>query len=224
MPHFEQELERLRQRLLMMASLAERAVSGAMQALVERDDGLAQQVQWEDDRLDRLEMEIDNDAIGLLAKAPLAHQLRAITVTMKISRNLERVGDEATTIARRVVQLNQDPPLTPFPDIASLARAALGLVNRAIGSFVYGDTTEARAVQAQDAVVDAMNQQVYQELVRRIESEPQALARCLHLIVVAKSLERVADHAKNIAEYVVFLREGHEIRQGAHPASCPAAA
>jgi phosphate transport system protein len=210
--YFDDELSSFKEKLLLMGSYAESAVSQAVQSLVGRNDTLAQQVQTDDDLTDQLEVEIDNMAIHLLAKAPLASDLRLITVAMKISQNLERVGDEATTIARRATELNQEPPLKNFIDIPRMAGIALVLLKEALDSFVRKEPERARAVIPRDKEVDALNRQFYRELSQCMADNPATIGRCLHLITISKSLERVADHAANIAEEVVYLCEARDIR------------
>jgi phosphate transport system protein len=210
--YFDDELAQFKEKLLTMGSYAERAVSQAVQSVVERDDQLATQVQQDDDLMDQLEVEIDDQAVSLLAKAPLASDLRLITVAMKISRTLERVGDEATTIARRAMELNQEPQLRPFTDIPRMAGIALGLLKEALDSFVRKEPEKARAIVPRDKEVDALNRQMYRELSSHMVENPTTISRCLNLMTVAKSLERVADHAANIAEEVVYLCEARDIR------------
>ena len=212
MIHFEQELDALKQKLLTMAALAEQSVRSAMKALVGRDEALARKVKEDDQAIDHLEVEIDEMAIHLLSKAPLASQLRLITVAMKASVDLERVGDEATTIGRRAVELTSEPQLKPYVDIPRMANLALEMLHEAIDSFVRGDTARARAVIPRDKEVDALNKQVHRELASFMVEDPKTIKRCLHLMVISKSIERVADHAKNVAEEVVFLYEGRDIR------------
>lgn len=213
--HFEDELEALKRTLLTMASHAENAVSRAVNALVDRDSDRARQVEADDDILDRLEVEIDEVAIQLLAKAPLATDLRLVAMAMKISHELERVGDSATTIARRAVQINQEPALKSFVDIPRMTNLALNMLRDALDSFVHRDTEKARAVIPRDKEVDAINKQLHRELTGLIVENPKAITRGLDLMVISKTLERVADHAKNIAEDVVFLYEGRDIRHHA---------
>ena len=216
--HFEDELAKFKETLLTMGSYAESAVSQAVQSLVERDDTLACRVQENDDLMDELEIEIDDLAISLLAKAPLASDLRLITVAMKISQNLERIGDEATTIARRAVELNQEPQLKPFIDIPRMAAIALGLLKEALDAFVRKEPEKARAIVPRDKEVDALNRQLYRELSGFMVENPATISRCLNLMTVSKSLERVADHAANIAEEVVYLCEARDIRHEIHRA------
>jgi phosphate transport system protein len=212
MTHFEQELAELKNMLLAMASHAESAVKRAVEALVTRNYDLAIQVRADDTIIDRFEVELDELAIQLLAKAPLASDLRFITVVMKISQNLERVGDEATKIAKRARDLSQEPPLKLALDIPRLADLALQLLKQALDSFVARDPVAARALIPEDKQVDALNREIHRHLADHMVSDPTAIQRCLNLMVVAKSLERMADHAKNVAEEVVYLCEAEDIR------------
>ncbi len=212
MIHFEQELDTLKEKLLSMAVAAETAVTRAMKALVERNDSLAARIKEEDKILDQFEMEIDELAIDLLTKAPLASHLRLITVAMKASHDLERVGDEATTIARRALELNAEPQLKPYVDIPRMATLALEMLKDAMQSFVDRDPIKARTVIPRDKQVDALNKQLYRELASFMVEKPSSISRCLHIMVVSKSLERIADHATNIAEEVVYLCEAKDIR------------
>ena len=212
MIHFENEINGLKEKLLTMASKATNAVNKAIKAVVDRDDDLARAVREEDSALDQLEMEIDDIAIGLLAKAPLATDLRLITVAMKISHDLERVGDEATTIARRSLELSQEPQLKPYIDIPRMAKMALEMLNDALDAFVNRNPEKARAVVPRDKEVDALNRQLYRELSSFMVERPTTISRCLNLMVISKSLERIADHATNVAEEVVYLYEAKDIR------------
>jgi phosphate transport system protein len=221
--HFDTELDGLKQKLLAMASHAENAVNQAAQAVLERNYELALQVRQKDDVLDRFEVEIDELAIQLLAKAPLATDLRFIAVAMKISQNLERVGDEATKIAKRARDLCQEPPLKLTLDIPQMVNLALQMLKAALDAFVNRDAPAARLLIPQDKQVDAINKQMHRDLAQQMINDPATIARCLNFMVVVKSLERVADHAKNIAEEVVYLCEAQDIRhtKGAPPASPP---
>jgi len=212
MTHFESELAALKQKLLLMASHAESAVNNSIKALVDRDDDLARKVAEDDDTIDHLEQEVDAACIALLAKAPLATQLRLITSAMKIARDLERVGDEATTIARRSLDLSQEPQLKPYVDIPRMATMAMAMLNDVLGAFVNGDTARARAVIPRDKDVDQLNKQLYRELASFMIEKPTTITRCLNLMTISKALERIADHAKNVAEDVVFLYEARDIR------------
>lgn len=214
-PHFNTGLEALKQKLLTMASHAETAVNEALRALVERDYDLALRVKEDDRILDQFELEIDDMAIHLLAQAPLASDLRFVTVAMKISQNLERVGDEASKIAKRARDLSQEPPVKVQLDLPRMAALALGMLKNALDAFVNRDPVAARDVIPRDKEVDALNRQINRELAEHMMDNRDTIIRCLSLIIVSKSLERIADHAKNVAEEVVYLYEAQDIR---HPA------
>lgn len=210
--HFETGLEELRQKLLLMASRTESAVNDAVRALTQRDHDLALKVRNDDDIIDELEVEIDEMAILLLTKAPLASHLRLVTVAMKVCQNLERIGDEATKIAKRARDLAEEPPVKIVLDVPRLASMALVMVKEALDSFVQRDSAAARAIIPRDKEVDALNREMHNSLTQFMVEHPDSIGRCLHWIVAAKSLERIADHAKNIAEEVVYLCEAQDIR------------
>ncbi len=211
--HFEQEMAALKQKLLTMASHAGAALNNSIRALVERQDEAARKVIADDSIIDQLEIEIDEMAISLLAlQGPMASDLRLITVAMKISHDLERVGDEATTISRRTIELGQEPQLKSYVDIPRMARLAMEMLDEALEAFVSRSPEKARAVVPRDKEVDAINRQLHRELVSFMIENPATITRCLNLMVISKSIERIADHATNIAEEVVFLYEGRDIR------------
>jgi phosphate transport system protein len=209
---FEMGLDALRQKILAMASRAETAVNQSVQALVQRDYDLAVRVRQDDNIIDQFEVEIDEMAIVLLTKAPLASNLRLITVAMKVSQNLERIGDEATKIAKRARDLSQEPPVKINFDVNRMASMSLAMVKDALDAFVQRDSAAARALIPRDKEVDALNKEIHQSLAQHMTENPATIGRCLHWIVAAKSLERIADHAKNIAEEVVYLCEAQDIR------------
>jgi phosphate transport system protein len=210
--HFDKELSDLKTKLLTMASHAETAVKNAIEAVTNRDYDLACQVRQDDAVLDRFEIELDETSIHLLAKAPLANDLRLITVVMKISQNLERIGDETSKIANRARDLAEEAPLKLPPEIPKMATLALQMLKAALDAFVNNDPDAARALIPRDKEVDALNKKVYRDLADQMVKSPESVTRCLHYMVVAKSLERIADHATNIAEEVVYLCEAQDIR------------
>lgn len=212
MTHYSEEINKLKESLLAMASHAESAVARAMRALIERNDELARQVQADDNILDQFEITIDDTAVHLLTKAPLATELRLITVAMKISQNLERVGDEAVTIARRAIDLGTEPQLKPYVDLPRMATMSLEMLRDAITAFVNREPEKARAVVPRDKDVDDLNRQLHRELSSYMVERPTTISRCLNLMIISKSLERIADHATNVAEEVVFLYEAKDIR------------
>ena len=217
MTHYNEELTKLKENLLSMASHAESAVTRAMRALVERDDAIARKVEDDDNVLDQFEIEIDDCAIHLLAKAPLATELRLITVAMKISQNLERVGDEAVTIARRAIDLNTEPQLKPYVDLPRMATMSLEMLRDAITAFVNREPDRARGVVPRDQDVDDLNRQLHRELSSYMVERPATITRCLRLMVISKAIERIADHATNIAEDVIYLAEGDIVRHRHEP-------
>jgi phosphate transport system protein len=221
--YFETGLNDLRQKLLTMASHAETAVNQALQALLQRDHDLAVRVRENDRIIDQFEVEIDEQVIQLLTKAPLAANLRLVTVAMKISQNLERIGDEATKIAKRARDLSQEPPVKINLDLPRLARMALDMLKAALDAFVNHDSAAARALVPRDKEVDALNKEIHQALAQHMVAHPDTIGRCLHLMVVSKSLERIADHAKNMAEDIVFLYEAQDIRHTGKNQTAPTA-
>ena len=206
------ELDALKQKLLIMAGYAEAAVNRAVKALVRRDDDLARRTREEDDLIDELEIEVDDIALRLLARKPDPLELRFVTMAMKISNNLERVGDEATTISRRVLELGHEPQLQQAAEVPAMAALALGMLKDALDAFVEREPAKARGVVPRDEAVDELNRRLNRELAALMAERPSAVTRCLNLMVIVKSLERIADHATNVAEEVVYLYEGHDIR------------
>ena len=198
--------------LLTMASHAESSVHKVIEALGKRDFDLAQRVQAEDNVIDRFEVEVDALAIKLLARTPSSRELRLITVAMKVSQNLERVGDETTTIARRVQELCQDAPLKLGLNMPQMAKLAAQMLKGALDAFVNQDPAAARALIPQDKDIDLLNKQNHQQLADQMIRDPESVTRCLSLMVISKSLERIADHAKNVSQEVVYLCEARDIR------------
>lgn len=210
--HTDAGLELLKEKLLTMASHAETAVNEALQALQQRDCDLALRVKEKDRAIDQFEVEIDDLVIQLLTKAPLASNLRLVTIAMKISQDLERIGDEATKIAKRARDLAQEPPVKIILELPRMATLALEMLKNALDAFVNRDSSAARAIIPRDKQVDAMNKEIHRALAQHMVENPDTIARCLHLMVVSKSLERIADHATNVAEDVVYLCEAQDIR------------
>jgi len=210
--HFETGFDNLKQQLLTMAAHVEAAVNQALQALTQRDYDLALRVKKSDSVIDQFEITIDELAIQLLTKAPLATNLRFVTVAMKISQNLERVGDEASKIAKRARDLSQEPPVKLNLDLPRMAALALEMLKASLDAFVKHDSAAARAVIPRDKEVDALNKKIHAALAQHMGANPDTIGRCLHWMVVSKSLERIADHATNIAEEIVYLCEAEDIR------------
>jgi phosphate transport system protein len=204
--HFQQEMNKLKENLLQMAGLVEKAISNAIEALVKRDTPLAEGTIREDDKINQLEILIDDWCLKLLAlHQPMAADLRFITSAMRINTDLERMGDQAVNIAERVIALNQEPQLKPYIDIPRMATIAQSMVRDVLDAFVNRDSKLARSVCERDDEVDALNDQVFRELLTYMISDPKTITRAVHLILVSRCLERIADHATNIAEGVIFM-------------------
>lgn len=212
MTHHQNELSDLKQLLLTMGSRAELAVAQAIEALTNRDADLARQVREGDAAIDQLELEIDDRAVRLLSHAPLASDLRLVLVIMRASQNLERIADEACKIANRARDLAERPPLKAVVDIPQMARQVLDMVKGVLDAFVRGDVGEAKAIISRDKRIDALNKEYAERLTRLMSEDSSAIQRCLQYVTVTKRLERIADHATNIAEEVVFLCDAQDIR------------
>jgi phosphate transport system protein len=211
--HFEQELEKLKAKLLEMSALVESAVYRSVQGVVEKNEELAQQVLRNEGRINQLEIEIDDAAIGLLAlQAPLAADLRLVTAVIKINNDLERMGDLSVSIAQSALALVKEPLIRPLIDIPHIAGLAQGMVRKSLDSFVNRDPELARSVLASDDAVDNMRTASYHELISFMETNPQQIPQALYLLSVIRNLERIADHATNIAEDVLFLVKGIDVR------------
>jgi phosphate transport system protein len=222
--HFHEELAQLKRLLLDMSSRAEELVGAAVEALRERDAAKADVVIANDRIIDALEVEIDEACINLLAlQQPLARDLRLITMTMKISNDLERVGDHAVNIAEAVRHLNAHPPFAPVPESEEMARLASEMLSDALDDFVRGDAAAAREVCARDDRVDALHESMFRILLTHMMEDPRRIGAAMSVFLVSGNLERIADLATNIAEDVVFLVEGRTIKHRAeyrgHPAT-----
>lgn len=210
---FDNELETFRSQLILMGETAIRQVRDALKALVEADVALADRVIAADDELDDFEVKIDTEAVRYMSlRSPVATELRLVIVGMKASHDLERVGDEATSIAKRAVKLANEPRLKPYVDIPRMAEIAIEMLRGALDCFITGDTEKAIAVIRRDSEVDDINKQLYRELSSFMIENPQTTSRALELMFISKSIERIADHASNIAEEMVFLNKAQDIR------------
>jgi phosphate transport system protein len=212
MPDIDRELTSLKHLLVAMGGLARDAVRRAFAAMANRDAGMASTAKETDKEIDGLQLDIDEKAIALLPLARNPEEVRLITVTMKIARDLERVGDEATTISRRAFELIHETQARPGVDVAPRAELALGMLEDALGSFITANPVRAREVIPRDKEIDALNKQLHRDLTNEIMANPAKTPQCLNLMTISKSLERIGDHAKNIAEDVVYLYEGRDIR------------
>jgi phosphate transport system protein len=211
--HFQQELELLKGKLLEMSALVESAIYRSVQGVVEKNEELAQQVLKNEARINQLEIEIDDMAISLLVlQQPVAADLRLITAAIKINTDLERMGDLAVNIAESALSLMKDPVIRALIDIPHIAGLAQSMVRKALDAFVNRDTELARSVLASDDAVDNMRTANYHELISFMENNPQQISQALYLLSVVRNLERIADHATNIAEDVLFLVKGIDVR------------
>ena len=211
--HFHEELDALKQTLLAMGGLVEDQIRRVMRALLERDSDLAQEVIDRDKQVNAYDVEIDEKCVELLAlHQPAASDLRFITTAMKIVTDLERIGDQAVNIAQRAIELHQEPQLKPYVDLPRMAELAQRMVKESLDAFVACDTALARAVCAEDEAVDALKEQIFRELLTFMMADPRTIPRALRLILISRFMERVADHATNIAEMVVYMVEGKMVR------------
>jgi phosphate transport system protein len=210
---FDEELQHLKEKLLKMGSLVEDAIKNSIQALVERDNELAERIIEHDRLVNTLDVEIDEESIRLIAlRQPMAGDLRFITMAMKITTDLERMGDLAVNIAERALELNQEPILKPYIDIPKMREIAQGMTRDALDAFVRKDKKLAMDVIMRDDEVDDLKHAVLQELAFFMVQDPTTVTRAMKISFVAQYLERIADHATNIAEMVIYLIEGKIIR------------
>ena len=214
--HFEDELDRLKQCLVEMAGLAESQVDRAVQSLLERDTAKADAVIRGDARIDDLELDVDDQAMRLLAlQQPMARDLRFITMAMKIGNDLERVGDHAVNIAENVSFIVAAPPLPRLPELEEMVDIATGMLNDALDAFVRADSTLARDIGRRDDRVDELHENVFRIVLTHMMQDPQKIGGGMDMILVSRNLERIADLATNVAEDVVFMVEGRTIKHNA---------
>jgi phosphate transport system protein len=214
--HFDEELNELKTRLLLMGGRAETIVHKAIDALKLRDAELAEEVIRDDHAIDDLELEIDERCVRLLAlRQPVGQDLRFITSALKIVNDLERVGDHAVNIAQSAAKLSKEPELKPLVDIPRMATIATRMLTEALDAFVRNDAASARRILVEDDEVDHLKSQLFRELLSCMLEKPATITRALELILVSRNLERVADLATNIGEDVVFLVEGKSIKHHA---------
>ena len=210
---YDTELYEIREKLLEMGGKVEMMINNAMKSLVERDSGLAEQTIEFDHEINHLEVEIDEKCLVVLAtRQPAARDLRFITLALKIVTDLERIGDQCTAVAKRALELNQEPPLKPYIDLPRMAHWAAVMVKEALDAFVRGDAELALKVCNDDQFVDDLNEQIQRELLTFMMEEPETISRAIKINYISKCIERIADHATNIAEMVIFMVKGKDIR------------
>jgi len=214
---YDAELEGLRSKLLTLGGKVEAEIAVSMRALAERDSDLAEQVVESDREVNLLELEVDESCRRLLAlRQPAASDLRFITTALKIVVDLERIGDLAVNIAERAIELNQSPPLRPVHDLARLAQLCQSQLRKALDAFVDGDAEKAAAIIGDDDILDALYHTLFNELLGLMMEDPRNIRRASSLLFVAKHLERLGDHVTNVAEMVVYMVRGTDVR---HPFS-----
>ena len=210
---FDVELDAIRGKLLDMGGKVELMIADSVRSLVERDTELAEQTIAFDHEVNRLEMAIDRDCLEVLAlRQPAARDLRFITLALKIVTDLERIGDQCANISKRVRELNLEPPLKLINDLPWMAQAASAMVMEALDAFVRGDEELARKVCGDDQVVDDLNDSIQREILASMMGDPSIIGRAIKINHIAKCLERIADHATNLAEMVIFMVKGKDIR------------
>ena len=210
---YEGELRKLREQLLRMGAKVEEIISGSIKALLERDSDLATRMIAFDRRINQMEVDIDELCLSILARRqPVASDLRFITMALKLVTDLERIGDLGVNISERVIELNEEPPLKPYVDMPHMASEVQGMLREALDAFVAGDPERAHAVIERDANIDAYYNQIFRELLTYMMEDAHNIFRATRLQSIAKYLERIGDHATNLAEMVVFMVKGKDIR------------
>jgi phosphate transport system protein len=211
--HFETEMQGLRNRLLSMGAMVEERVHQAVGALMERNAGTAERIIAGDQEVNELQIEVDDRCLKLLAlQQPMASDLRLITAAMKINADLERIGDQAVNIAENSLKLMNAPPLKPIIDLPRMAEIAEAMTRDSLDAFVRKDAALARSVLARDDEVDQLKDHIFRVLLTYMMADPGTIERALSLILVSRNLERIADHATNIAEDVIFVVEAKDVR------------
>ena len=216
MRHFVEELDQLKTKLLEMSSLVEAAIQRSISAVTQKDRGAAEEVFRNEARINTIEVEIDEFAINLLAlHQPMAADLRLIVAALKINTDVERMGDLSVNIAQRAISLIEEPVIKPMIDIPHIAGLVQSMVRKSLDAFVTRDADLARSVLASDDAVDSLRTASYHELVSYMEHDPENIKAALDLLAITRNLERLADHSTNIAEDVLFLVKGIDVRHHA---------
>lgn len=219
---FEAELQAVKDALLAMGGRAEHLLGDSISALVNRDSKLAERTILADKEIDRSEMEIDELTLKILAlRQPVSSDLRFLATALKIVTDLERVGDLTVNICERVLELNTEPQLKPYIDLPRMAARVSAIVRASLDSYVSGDVEKAKDVLASEQAIDDLNVQIFRELVSFMVEDPRTITRAMRLIFIAKYLERISDHATNIAEQVIFMVKGADVRHGAIISKAP---
>jgi len=211
--HFDDELKKFKEKMFKMGLLVEQAIDDATTSLFQRDSEKAQSVIKKDQEINLYEIEIDELGHELIALyQPAAVDLRLITMVLKITNDLERMGDQAVNIAEKALVINQEPPLKPYEDLPRMSEVARGMVREALNAFMEKDADKAKEILEKDDVIDQLNDKVYEDVQKLMEVKPQTIRTGVSLIIVSHNLERVADLATNIAEDVIYLKRGIDVR------------
>jgi phosphate transport system protein len=214
--HFDEELDLLKENILRMAALVESRIHACIEALVNRESSMARKIIEGDEEINKLQMEVDENSLKLIAlHQPAASDLRFLAMAMRMSGELERMGDLAVNIAKCTEKLSAEFPLKPLIDIPRMANIAEDMVKSSIDAFVKKDADIARKVCESDDQVDALRDQIFRELLTYMMEDPKTIARSIELILISRHLERIADHATNIAEDVIYMVKGEDIRHHA---------
>lgn len=216
--HYERELKDLKDRILYLGALVEKTIHDATKSLLERDSERAMAVVEGDDKIDRLDEEIEERCTRILAlRQPAARDLRFITTAIKINGHLERIGDMAANIARKVIMLNEEPQLKPYIDLPRMAEITREMIRRSLDAFINEDCDLAHKVRRDDEKVDSLNEQIFRELLTFMMEDPKTIHRSLLIMQVSKSLERISDHAESIADMVIYMITGKNVRHEIAP-------
>jgi phosphate transport system protein len=210
---YDQELRDVRDSLIYVGALTEKAIEQGISALLNRDTELARQVIADDDLINKLDVEIEEKCIRLLAlRQPAARDLRFITTAIKINGHLERIGDMAVKIAQKAIILNQEPILKPYVDLPRMAEVAQGMIKESLDAFVNEDVALAHKVRKDDEIIDSLNDQIFRELLTFMMEDPHTIHRAMIISQISKSLERISDHAEGIANMVIYMVTGKSVR------------
>lgn len=216
--HYDKELQAIKDGLIFLGALTEKAIQQAMTALAERNSDIARQVIQEDDEIDRLDTELEERCIKILAlRQPAAIDLRFITTAIKITGHLERIGDMAVNIAEKALQLNDEPQLKPYIDLPRMTDMVGAMIRDSLDSFIRGDLALAENVRQTEQVIDDLNEQIFRELLTFMMEDSKSIRRSLLIMQVSKNMERIADHAKGIADMVTYMVTGECVRHQTCP-------
>lgn len=215
---YEEDLQQLRARVLEMGGLVERQITDAMTSLIERNSPLAQEIIMRDHTVNYLDVAIDETSTKLLAlHQPAARDLRFIMTSVRISTDLERVGDIARNVCERALELNEEPPLKPYVDLPRMSEWARSMLRDSLDAFIREDTELALQVCQRDDFIDKLTSQIFREMLSHMTQDPQNVSRAVRILFLAKYLERIADHATNIGEMVIYMVKGKSIRHLSPP-------